>query len=143
MKIVFLITCILAITLGLSAQSSIEPERKQLNDSCDKFMKLFQSGKQTDAIRMLKTISLMEETAIDKLAEQVEGQLETIEANYGKAMSYEFIKEKEVNGIIIKRFYLLKLEKFYLKFTFTLYKSKTGWKATHFIYDEDIDALFN
>ena len=142
MKINSILFGLLLITTTCLSQKAPDPEKKRLIDSCDKFMKLFQGGKQLQAMQMLKTISLLKEEDIDKLSDQVESQLETIESNYGKMISYEFVKDKEVKDFILKRIYILRMEKFYLKFSFILYKSSAGWKVTGVNYNEDIEDAF-
>lgn len=140
-KYPLLFSLVLTTLISIS-QNATGPSKKNLTDSCDKFMKLFQTGKPLEAIQMLKTISIIGESTIDKLSGQVESQLETIDNNYGKMVSYEFIKEQEIKDFLVKRLYLLKLEKFYLKFSFILYKTNMGWKVTSFIYNEDLADVF-
>jgi hypothetical protein len=56
-------------------------------------------------------------------------------------LSPEFITERKIKDFLVKRFYILKFDKYYLKFDFTLYKSTSGWTVTGFKYDEDLAEL--
>ena len=56
-------------------------------------------------------------------------------------LSSEFITERKIKGFIAQRFYILKFEKYYLKFDFTLYKTNSGWTVTHFEYDEELNEI--
>jgi hypothetical protein len=62
---------------------------------------------------------------------------------YGKIISSEFIVERKIKNFITKRFYILKFQKYFLKFDFTLYNSGAGWTITNFTYDDSlIEVLY-
>ncbi len=105
-------------------------------------MQTFSKGRFTEAIQMLKPISVLGNEQIDSLTQTVKMQMANITPGYGKIITYEYVGEQSIKDFLFKRIYLLQLEKFYLKFTFTIYKSSLGWTITSFIYNEEIDELF-
>jgi hypothetical protein len=137
-----LIVLFLFFVIPTHSQTSIDYDKKSISDSCDRFMKLFQAGQPKESIQILKNISVLGNESLDKLALKIYDQMDIVSSNYGEVNSYQFVKERIVGDFLVKRLYVLKFDRFYLKFAFTLYKNKTGWKLTSFIYNEDIDELF-
>ncbi|HEU5167253.1 MAG TPA: hypothetical protein VFU29_17035, partial [Chitinophagaceae bacterium] len=107
----------------------------------DTFMKLFAEGKTHDALQLLKQNTVMTPSSIDTLQVTIDNQMENYFPAYGKMLSYEFITERKIKDFIAKRFYILKFDKYYLKFDFTLYKASSGWTVTNFKYDEELVEL--
>jgi hypothetical protein len=117
---------------------SVDPDKEKLNNVCDKFMNEFQEGKTSDAMLLLKRNSVMAVSAIDTLEVTIKNQLDQILPAYGKMISSEFIVERNIKDFISQRLYILRFEKYYLQFQFTLYKTNVGWKITNFKYKEDL-----
>lgn len=140
----FLTVAIISLTLIFCGQTTPPDDKgkERLDKVCDSFMKLFVEGKNVEAMQLLKRNSLMTAETIDKLNETIEKQIREYFPGYGKIVSYEFILEKKIKDFVAKRFYILKLEKYYLRFDFTIYKSATGWNITHFKYDDELNELF-
>ena len=139
-----LIISILFISFSLSACAQPKPARtkEELTAACDKLMQTFRDGKFKAAMQSLKPISLIKYSEIDKLTEQANSQMVDLADTYGKIVSYEFVNEKAIKDFLYKRNYVLRFEKYYLKFSFTIYKGAAGWAITHFVYNEEIDELF-
>jgi hypothetical protein len=122
---------------------SVDPDKVKLNNVCDKFMKEFQEGKTSDALQLLKRNSVMAVSAIDTLEVTIKNQLDQVLPAYGKMISSEFIVERNIKDFISQRLYILRFEKYYLQFQFTLYKTNGGWKITSFNYKEDLLEVLN
>jgi hypothetical protein len=135
-----LIVLLIAVT-GLSQPKS-DKNKQAINLVCDKFMRLFVDGKVKEALELLKQNTVMTPGSIDSLKVTIDEQMETIFPQFGKMLSSEFIKEKKVKNLIAKRFYVIKLSKFFLKVDFTLYNLGTSWTITAFHYNEDPEELF-
>ena len=103
----------------------------------------FNAGKISEAIQLLKENSVISPAALDTLEIEIERKMNMLLPNYGKMISYEFISEHKIKDFIVRRFYIQKFEKFYLKFGFTLYKSSTGWKITGFEFNEELLELLH
>lgn len=132
----------LLATLYSCGQSSPDLEKEQAIAVCDKIMENFQNGSIPNAIVLLKNNSVINPSSLDSLGAVIVNQFTGgVLQSYGKVNSYEFIVERKVKDFISKRFYILKFEKFYLKFDFTLYKAADGWKITGFNYNEDLIEL--
>ncbi len=124
-------------------QTKPDKEKEKINSECDKFMHLFQISHFTEAFDLLKHISAIGDSTLDGLLETVTDQMNNVFPSYGKIMNYEFIGERNIKNIITKRFYLLKFQKYFLKFDFTIYNSESGWTVTNFTYDDNlIEVLY-
>ncbi len=122
---------------------STDKDKERLEKVCDTFMKLFAEGKSRDALKLLKKNTVMVPSTIDTLQVTIDNQVNDYFPAYGKIISSEFIMERQIKDFITKRFYILRFDKYYLKFDFTLYKTLSGWTITHFKYDDElIELLF-
>ncbi|HEU4860999.1 MAG TPA: hypothetical protein VFT15_14230 [Chitinophagaceae bacterium] len=130
-------------TLVSSGQTKPDKDKEKINAICDKLMQNFRDGKIPEALQLLKQNSTIDHSAVDSLQETMISQMNAILPSYGRILSYEFIREKKIKDFLAKRFYMLKLEKYFLKFDFTIYKSSTGWTITNFTYNEDLIEVLN
>ncbi|MBX3239428.1 MAG: hypothetical protein KIT80_19255 [Chitinophagaceae bacterium] len=139
----FLTIIFISLTFVACGQKtqSVDKDKERLDKVCDTFMKLFSEGKTHDALLLLKQNTLMIPASIDTLQVTIDNQTTHYFPTYGKILSYEFITERKIKDFIAKRFYILKFDKYYLKFDFTLYKASTSWSITNFKYDEELVEL--
>ena len=141
----FLTVAFLSWTLISCAQKTkpVDKDKERLEKVCDTFMKLFAEGKSRDALQLLKQNTVMPPSTIDTVQATIDNQMAEYFPTYGKMISSEFIIERKIKDFISKRFYILRFERYYLKFDFTLYKTSNDWTITHFKYDDElIDLLF-
>ena len=137
MKRFFCISSLIFILLSCN-QNSIDKDKERINNECNNFMKAFLNSKVHDAINILRQNSVIAKPQLDTLERTIEAQVKDGFYSYGKMISYDFISEASVKDIISKRFYVLRLENYYLKFEFVLYKSSSKWTITNFQYNDDI-----
>ncbi|MCU0322934.1 MAG: hypothetical protein MUE72_10985 [Chitinophagaceae bacterium] len=130
------------ITIASFAQAKVDKDKENLFLSCDNFMKTFSQGQFKEAVDMLKLISVIDHDTIDSLAIKSDNIMNDIASSYGKIVSYEYIGSKTIKDFMVKRNYMLRFDKYFLKFSFTLYKSGKGWTVVNFFYNEEIDELF-
>ena len=140
----FLTSILLLMSFVSFAQTkgTTDKDKKRIDSVCDNFMKAFEIGNISESLQLLKQNSVLAPSAIDSLQNTINYQLNTLLIPaYGKILSSEFIREHKIKNIIAKRFYILKFEKNYLKFEFTLYNNGNGWTITSFIYNGDLIEL--
>jgi hypothetical protein len=101
-------------------------------------MSLFVTGKYVNSLKLLKENTVIDPLVIDTLGVTINKQINSYFPAYGKMLSAEFIVERKIKNVIAKRFYLLKFEKYFLRFDFTLYNNGNGWTITNFNYDEGL-----
>jgi hypothetical protein len=141
----FLTVAFLSLTLISCGQKTqpVDKDKQRLDKVCDTFMQTFSKGQYKDALTLLRQNSVLEQEKIDTLTTTITRQSENVFPYYGKIISSEFITERKIKDFIAKRFYILRFDKYYLKFDFTLYKGTSGWTITSFSYDEElIELLF-
>ncbi len=122
--------------------SKADKDKDRIVKVCDSIMQAFTGNHIPEAMAMLKQNSVMEAASIDTLEAKVERQMQTIVLpRYGKVLSFEFVKEKKIKSIVVKRFYVMKLEKFFLKVDFVLYNNGSNWTITTFNLNGNIEEL--
>ena len=119
-----------------------DSDKIQLTKVCDQIMSYFSDGNYPGAMKLLKQSSLLGNNSIDTLELTIKQQMNKLDYRYGKVISFRFVEDRAIQELLTKRTYLLFFEGNYLKFDFTLYKSKFGWKITTFEYSPEIDNLF-
>jgi hypothetical protein len=140
-KLLTAISLLLTIVSCGQKKQSIDKDLERINVVCDKFMETFASGKTVEAIQLLKQNTVMSSASVDTLQATIADHMNNVFPAYGKMLSPEFITERKIKDFIAKRFYILKFDKYYLHFDFTLYKSSSGWTVTGLKYDEELLEL--
>jgi hypothetical protein len=115
-----------------------DKDKERIDKVCDQFMQTFSEGKFQNALQLLKQNTAMPAATIDTLQLKIADHMMNTFPAYGKILTPEFIVERKIKNLITKRFYILKFEKYYLKFDFTLYKNVQGWTVTGFNYNDDL-----
>lgn len=133
----------LSLTLLSCGQSkpNRDNDKERIDAVCDKFMQTFQEGKISEALQLLKQNTVISPSSIDTLQSTITKQMNNIFPSYGKMLSYEFISEHEIKDFIARRFYILKFDKYFLKFDFTLYNNGKSWTITGFNYNGELLEL--
>jgi hypothetical protein len=133
----------LSLTLVSCGQKKqlIDKDKERLDKVCDTFMQSFSNGQFKEALELLKQNSVLEPEKIDTLQVTIEHHSHNVFPAYGKMLSAEFITERKIKNFLAKRFYILKFDKYPVKFDFTLYKSTIGWTITSFTYNEELIEL--
>ena len=128
--------------VSCAEQPKVDEDKERINSVCDKFIQNFRNDKIPEALKILKENSeVISDSVINGLQETITDQMNMMFSCCGKILSYDFIRERKIKDYLAKRFYILKLEKYYMKFDFTLYKSSTGWTITDFNYNQDLIEL--
>ena len=135
------LTAILILVLISCDPQKDSADKERIDKVCDSFMEVLSKQRLPEAIELLKHHSVIDPEKLDTLQATMTNQLKNIFPAYGKMLSAQFITERRIKNFIAKRFYILKLERFYLKFDFTLYKSSNGWTITSFNYDDELNQL--
>src|SRR3954462_1130064 len=120
--------------LQLNAQKKPVSGRAQLTSVCDQIMMAFKSRQLDSVILLLKDYSSIDPVAVDSLRPTIETELNRSYENYGKLLAIDFVREKTIGQIAVKRFYVMKFERFFLKFLFTLYNNGNKWMITGFSF---------
>ncbi len=140
------IICVIILTsftFFSRGQSAPDKDKERIDAVCNKFMENFLEENISAAMQLLKQNSVIFHSNIDTLQETINYQMQDIFPTYGKMLFYEFITERKIKNIIAKRFYILKLEKYYLKFDFTLYNTGKSWTITNFHYNDDLTEVLD
>lgn len=134
---------VLAMTIFSCRENKLQVDKgkEQIDKVCDSVMQAFTKGKFPEAFDILRQSTVMSPSTIDTLKMKTASYANNAFPAYGKIRSYEFVSEHTIKDFITKRFYILKFDKYYLKFAFTLYNNGDGWTITSFAYNEDLIEL--
>lgn len=142
-KLVSTLILSLLIVSCVQNKQTLNKDKERIDNVCNQFMQAFAAGKTSESLALLKENSVIDHSTIDSLQAKINTQVNTLFTAYGKILSSEFIIERKVKGFIAKRFYILKFDNYYLKFSFTLYNNGKNWTITNFEYNEDlIEVLY-
>ena len=143
LKKLLLYTCICGTVFGCRIVKHDEG-REKLEAVCDKFMDDFSKSNIPKAYDLLKVNSVIGDSSINDIQAKSQSQLANLKAVYGKTLSYKLVANYSAKDVIEKRYYILRFEKYYLKFSFILYNNGRLWSITNFSYDEEVnDVLTN
>ena len=120
------------LTLLSPGQTKLDKGKDRINSVCDMVMKSFPAGNIHEAMQLLKQNSILPDVNIDTLEKSLTRQMDSILSQYGRILSYEFIKETKIKGFLARRLYILKFEKYYLTYELTIYNSASGWIISEF-----------
>ena len=121
----------------------LDKEKIKIDKICDQVMQGIFVGKVHDALDILKQNTAIPGATIDTMEVSMTSHVDKIFPAYGRILSYEFVMERKIKDFIAKRFYVLRFEKYYLKFDFTLYNNGKSWAITNFNYNDDlIEVLY-
>jgi len=123
--------------------SNLDKGKNRIDKVCDNFMQQFVAGKTDEAFELLRQNTVIQSSSIDTIKVAVADQIQNVFPQFGKMLSFEFVKEKKVKTFLSKRFYIIKFSKFFLQVEFILYNSGTGWTITSFHYSEEAGELFD
>ena len=135
------IFALLIVSCG-QTKPQIDKGKELIDNVCDSVMQIFAKGNFSEAFDILKRNTVMSPSTIDTLKVTTTNYATNLFPAYGKIRSYEFISEHKVKNVITKRLYILKFDKYYLKFDFTLYNNGDKWTIISFEYNEDLIELF-
>jgi len=140
----FLLLILISTTILSCKTTKTDKDKERIDAVCDKIMESFCKGNHSESILLLKqNCNVISPTVIDSLDLNIKKQLTTLSPWYGKMLSFEFISEHKIKDYIAKRYYILKFERYYQKFDFTLYRGSSNWAITSInVNDELIELLF-
>ena len=142
-KLYYFLFIAILFTSCVNTKPPKDKDRERIDKVCDNFMSDFKDGKFEESMQLLKQNSVLDPSTVDTLQKQLLEQVKNgAFSAYGEVISYELIAEREVNNFAAKRYYALKLKKYFLRFMFTVYNNGNGWRIIHFKYDDKISELF-
>ena len=109
---------------------------------CDKFMQKIVVGKIEAAFSIIEPYFPIPESEFSSIIIQTIKQLGMSEQRFGNPIGYEFIEGEEISEILIKYTYLEKFDRHAICWMFIFYKPQEKWLVNHFVWDDNIQALF-
>ncbi len=93
------------------------------------------------AFKELRKNWTLPENEIDQLESLTIKQFNAVSDRFGKPMGYVFIKDLKIKDFVLRKIYILKLEKHMIRVEFTYYNNGQGWMANGFKWGDVVDVL--
>ena len=105
-------------------------------------MKEFLNMNYDGAFAIMKTFSAVDDDSFETLRTQSVAQSEFVIKKYGEPLGYTKIKERELTGVLKEITYIVRHEKYGLRFQFQLYRGKGDlWRLTNFLWNDELKLL--
>ena len=139
-----IVLCIALSLLGFSsfAQLFIK-EEAELLDHSEEVMKYFTNSQFTDAFELLGAYWPLPENEISSLELQTVKQFNMVSDRFGNIVDYKFIEKQQVEGILTRHIYVIKMERHLIRAIFTYYNNGEGWLVNSFKWDDNISDLLD
>lgn len=121
---------------GLKKESHVE-------DAVKTSMDLLLKWTAAEFIDSLRPIWNKPEAEINEIKKQMVIQRDEARKRFGNTLGVEFIEIVNVSDVLIKVHYIEKFEKAPMRWTFNFYKPAEEWYLNSFVWDQNIDILFN
>ena len=128
--------------LALSAQAQVLTRPGDVRKLTDDVMQEICKTNYNGGLDMLKPYSFLSSAEIDTIETTLKAQLPKIEPNYGKILGSELVSQKQIRDSLLSLNYLLRMEKFALRWTFTFYNGSKGWNLVYIDCNDKLLALF-
>ncbi len=143
MKKVLLLLCIFMFTCLYAQQPGLK-DQKAIEESCKAVMEEFLKMNYGKAFSLMEKFSAVNNEDFEKLKNQSVEQSSIVSQNYGQALDYVKIEEKELPGVIKEITYIVRHEKYGLQFQFHLYRGKDDlWRLTNFLWNDELKKLLD
>jgi hypothetical protein len=132
----------------VSADSSAQEiknlkNRKDAEWLCELFMvKLVELGTE-EAFMTLRPYSVVTEENFEIFVDQADKIIETVKPDYGAVVGHVLLQERSVKDTVLRYVYLLKFEKYALRWMFYFYRADDEWLFSEFNVDNKLYELFD
>ena len=115
---------------------------QEINSFTEDVMNSLSKNKITNAYSILRMKWIIPENELDQLESQTIKNFNLMESRYGKAKSYEFVKDQKIGNTVMRKVYLLKFDYHYITFLFTYYNNGEGWLLNSYKFSDEIETAF-
>jgi len=141
MKII--VTASFICLLAFSAYAQVLTQPMDVRKLTDDVMKEISKTNYNGGLDMLKQYSFLSSAEIDTIETTLKAQLPKIEPSYGKILGSELVSQKQIGDSLLSLNYLLRMEKYALRWTFSFYNGSKGWNLVYIDYNDKLQVLFS
>ena len=141
MKKAILLLFLFTTTLFYAQQMELR-DQAAIEEACKSAMEEFLKMNYNEAFLIMKAFSAVSDDSFEKLRTQSVEQSAFAIKKYGQPLDYTKIKERELTGVLKEITYIVRHEKYGLRFQFQLYRGKDNlWRLTNFLWDDELKKL--
>lgn len=137
-KFIILYLSVALMTLQAADVLSLEGTKKV----CEKSLSLIAQMKIKEGFEVIKPHWSFPHSEIDDMAYTTQSQMKGLTPRFGHIIGFTHIETKRLANEFIKHIYLLKYERYALRFEYIFYKPKNHWTLGSFIWDDSVGKLF-
>ena len=139
--LIVLLLCMPSILLAQKTLLNTTAEAKQI---CDDVMQDFVMQNINIAYDKLKPIAILNSDDIDKLKSQTIEQGRIIIERFGQPLDFLLVKTKAIEGVLIRYLYVLRHEKYALRFQLDFYRGTNDkWGLSNIMWDDKVRTLLD
>jgi hypothetical protein len=128
--------CATVHAAGLETESQVE-------DAVEASMESLKRWTIAEFVDSLRPIWNKPDAEINALKIQIEPQRTAAHKRFGNTLGVQFVDLENVEDTLIQVHYIEKFEKAAMRWTFNFYKPMENWYLTSFVWDQNIDVLFD
>ncbi len=137
-----LASLVLLIAAPLVATCQTIDNVSDVKDLTDGVMHAMSIQEYSAGFNMLKSASLLSLDELESLNSSLRSQLPKIQSSYGKVVDVDFISQQQVGRSLLRLVYLLRYERYALRWVFIFYNNGREWKLAGLNYDDKLTELF-
>ena len=141
MKGIMSVLAMFCLAASVHSQSLKQPaDVKNLTDTV---MQEVSTENYTSGLDVLKQYSILSSAEIDTIESNLKAQMPKVEPSYGKIVGVEYIAQKQIGISLLNLTYLLKMERYALRWTFSFYNGGAGWNLIFIDYNDKLQDMFS
>ena len=137
-----LASALLLTVVGL-AQGAALRNPEEAKELAEKVLARVVVGDVENAFTVVQPYWPFPENELEALAAQAVQQRHLMANRSGKSIGFALVRRDIVPEVFLRLTYVEKLENTGLRWLFTFYKGKDGWKCHSLVWDDDIAKLFS
>ena len=130
------------ICLSMAARAQGLPELADVRKLTDAVMVKVGKGDMEGGLKAFKHLTIIPEAEFDSMLGQTALQMPLITGRFGQVIGHEFISEDRIGESLARLNYIQRFEKHAMRWTFYVYRGKSGWVINTFRFDDKWHEMF-
>ncbi len=130
------------VCLSLTARAQGVPELADIRKLTDVVMTKVGSGDLEGGLKAFRHLTVIPAPEFDSMVGQAALQAPLMASRFGQVIGHEFIGEDRIGESLARLNYIQRFEKHAMRWTFYLYRGKSGWVINTFRFDDKWPEMF-
>lgn len=138
-----LFTCLLLMTLPLSAAADTLASQDRIQPKTEAFMTQAANGEIAEAYASLAPYLGVPRAPFDASAKEADGYFQKVFDRAGKTIGTSRVRQEAIANDFYRETWLQKFAEAAMAWQFTFYQADKGWKLVGISYTTDIESLYS